>query len=838
MKIFISHSSKDKETYVNPVVELLYQEKGIGKESIILDEITFYPGSKTKDEIEKYLKIADLFVIFLSKDSIDSNWVQFELASFKKELDNRYPNKGICPIIIDNELQYDNPKIPNWMREEYNLRPVLKKRKIVTVIKSALFDLYSENNELKKRFKLFVGRNDYLAAFEKRMDDFDKLKPIIIIGSGFNSIGRKSLLEQCLLKSNIIRNGYFFPKVPFSDKESIEDFILKIADLELTQKVSIQEVAQKELDEKTLILKKIILELQEQNEIIMVADNGGIIDFQGNVVNWFLNVLKDEEIKDQITFCITSKFRFTNFEQAREVADRIFSMEVAELNKVERGGLLRRYLELENINLENSLLKEIAEELLTGYPTQVFYIVSLIKNNGIDYFKNNRHLAIDYVKNKSAVLLKDLEKNQEKVNFLVLLSKFDGISLKTLIDVFGENYNKYISEFILLGICEYVGILKEGIRLNDIIKDYISRSYYELSEEYLNKLEIYISNKLKEMEKDNYYYDIPEILFHLKESLLKGKNIDSKLLIPSVYLQGISELYNRGKNRDVILFCEKALENERYMDISITSEIRYFLCLSLAKLRKRKFLEEVQKINGPNHNFLYGFYYRQIGKFNLAIQKLDKAIEERQNFSKAKREKVQCYIGMREFDRALQLAQENYENYPENPYHIQAYFSCLVKSENHNNIDKNNKFIEILEELIEKLENNKAEFTKEMALRCKAQMYAFCLHDYDNAIGFIEQAIKLEPNLFYAKLAKFDICEKFNDLEGMEKVYNDLMSQKDFKDRHSHVYVMFHSLILAKKGEIDKAKNYFLEKISSFTDEAKNLFLEKLENLNKREILK
>ena len=129
MKIFISHSSKDKEAYVNPVVELLYQEKGIGKESIILDEITFYPGSKTKDEIEKYLKIADLFVIFLSKDSIDSNWVQFELASFKKELDNRYPNKDICPIIIDNELQHDNPKIPNWMREEYNLRPVLKKEK-------------------------------------------------------------------------------------------------------------------------------------------------------------------------------------------------------------------------------------------------------------------------------------------------------------------------------------------------------------------------------------------------------------------------------------------------------------------------------------------------------------------------------------------------------------------------------------------------------------------------------------------------------------------------------------------------------------------------------------
>lgn len=42
---------------------------------------------------------------------------------------------------------------------------------------------------------------------------------------------------------------------------------------------------------------------------------------------------------------------------------------------------------------------------------------------------------------------------------------------------------------------------------------------------------------------------------------------------------------------------------------------------------------------------------------------LDKSMERRNNFSKAKREKVQVYIGMQEFQSAKELAKENYYNY-------------------------------------------------------------------------------------------------------------------------------------------------------------------------------
>lgn len=37
-------------------------------------------------------------------------------------------------------------------------------------------------------------------------------------------------------------------------------------------------------------------------------------------------------------------------------------------------------------------------------------------------------------------------------------------------------------------------------------------------------------------------YDVPEYLFSLKESLLRGKAIDESYLIPSLYLKSIQEL--------------------------------------------------------------------------------------------------------------------------------------------------------------------------------------------------------------------------------------------------------------------------------------------------------
>lgn len=111
---------------------------------------------------------------------------------------------------------------------------------------------------------------------------------------------------------------------------------------------------------------------------------------------------------------------------------------------------------------------------------------------------------------------------------------------------------------------------------------------------------------------------------------------------------------------------------------------------------------------------------------------LNKSMEKRPNFSKAKREIVQVYIGMQEFQKATELARENYLNYKDNPYHIQAYFSCLIKAEK----SKENRTI--LQTLINSLEIINSDVAKEMTLRCKAQMAAFYEDSEENALYYIK----------------------------------------------------------------------------------------------------
>ena len=90
MRIFISHSSKDKERYCNAVVEKLREKAGI--DSIVYDALTFEAGEKSIDEINRTLSITDLYVILLSTNAIESNWVKYELGKAHEKLSDKSLN--------------------------------------------------------------------------------------------------------------------------------------------------------------------------------------------------------------------------------------------------------------------------------------------------------------------------------------------------------------------------------------------------------------------------------------------------------------------------------------------------------------------------------------------------------------------------------------------------------------------------------------------------------------------------------------------------------------------------------------------------------------------------
>ena len=819
-KIFLSHSSADKERYVRQVSEKLI--KLFGEESIIFDEISFQEGRKTIDEIDEMLDVTDLFVFFCSSKSLDSEWVQHELFR-AGELWNENRLNQICPIIIEQDITYDDERIPEWMGRNYNLQYISKPSKAARIIQQRMIEVsFEKHPKLKERQEIFVGRNEQLSLFEERMDDFEQDKPVCIVASGINDVGRKTLLKHCVVKSNIKKISYHFPMLNLNYAESIEDFILKLADFGFSENVDINNLISKEMDIKVSIAAKLVKDIQDLDEIIIIEDEGSIINHEGEVADWYVRVISSEFLKNKLTFCIVAKFKQRYFgENVSYVTKcKFFTLGIEELTKKERNGLLTRYLKFENIELEIEDIRSISE-LLSGFPEQIFFAVTLIKERGIQYVRNNTFEIVEFNNKKASVILRDIEYDSKKMEFLALLSKFDYVSMSYVFDIVGDEkqYIKYIDEFISKSICEYVGVMQEYIRVNDTIKEYIVRNNFSINEKHLEKIEDSVRTFLKDLEEVE--YDIPEYLFSLKEALLNGKKVEQQYLVPSLYLKTMNDFYNQRKNKEVILFADKALENEQYMDARIVFEIRYLLCSALAKLKDNRFNTEVHKIKGADFYFLFGFYYRQIGKYDKALEMLNKSMEIRPNFSKAKREMVQVYIGMQDFMMANDLAKENYLNYRDNPYHIQAYFTCLIKSEK----SKENR--EILDKLIASLEEIKSEVSKEMALRCRAQMEAFYNDSQEDALKYINQAIEMNPNIQYARIVKFDICERFGLIEEMQDIC-DFFKQYEYKTKYYNNIICFESMLIAINGEVDKANRYFSENIRDYTDEAKDKYVARL----------
>ncbi|RHE79380.1 hypothetical protein DW714_09435, partial [Streptococcus anginosus] len=232
--------------------------------------------------------------------------------------------------------------------------------------------------------------------------------------------------------------------------------------------------------------------------------------------------------------------------------------------------------------------------------------------------------------------------------------------------------------------------------------------------------------------------DLADEMFVMQENLRLGKTVSLDKLIPSYYLKTMKNLYDNRKNSTVIKLAYRILESSGILDNYIRDEIRFFLCSSLARLKDERFKVEVQNISGYKHNFLFGFYYRQIGRFGDAIDRFNKVLEENRTYSQAKRELVLLYNKIGEYDKAYLMAKDNYENNRNNPYHIHAYFQSVLyqREEILPKVEKKR----ILESLLNDFEKIDSPSARNMFLISKAKYKMEIEVDYKEVQSILDQA--------------------------------------------------------------------------------------------------
>lgn len=170
MKIFLSHSSKDKGFIKRLAGDI--RERNL---DYWLDEVELGPGDSLIDEIESAIDASPVFLIALSRNSIQSKWVRLELkAAMTLKLEGR--DVRIIPALIDD------CEVPLFLRDqvyadfrssyESGLLQILKVLTGCRRLREAVFVpsgkfLYSELSEPRS-----LDRGFYIDQFEVTNEDY------------------------------------------------------------------------------------------------------------------------------------------------------------------------------------------------------------------------------------------------------------------------------------------------------------------------------------------------------------------------------------------------------------------------------------------------------------------------------------------------------------------------------------------------------------------------------------------------------------------------------------------------------------------------------------------
>jgi len=761
-RAFLSHSSMDKI-----LVERI--ASNLGKSSCVFDSYEFENGLPILDEILLGLKSTELFVIFISNNSLNSKWVQEEISLTQRniELGN---NKKIYPILIDSNISISNDqRIPEWLKN-YLMKPLIDPFIITKKIKQKLREISIESNPLyKAKEELFVGRNDVFDAFETSVFSLTDKKANSIIVSGLDGIGRRTFLKMALKRSNKIKEFYEPIYITLDTKDSIEDFILKLQDIEKeTTGAFLEHLKTLTFEEKINESKKILNHIQETNEFVFVIDSGCIVQPTKRVANWYLKLVENQKFNNIFTLNIISKFRPSN-ELLRHNFN-ILHFNLTTLSDKDTEKLFVKYGHLLNLDLQTSNAKEILS-LLNGLPSQIHYAIEYIKDYGIVDAIKNKYEIIDFGETQVYYMIDLIKaKGNSAFDLLVLISSFEFISYDLIYSITGqsEEVENLLDEFFILGIFDLVGANKEYIKVHFPIRDYLLRSKVKLNNTFNIKLKENIKAFITTANEEKDFNDISELLFNVKGAILEGHKLPDRYYLPSFVLKTIVDLYYKGHYRNVISLIDKVLENARNIDESLLREFNYWLCLSLARKTDPRFEIEVNNMDGSDYDYLYGFYNRFKKDFETAYRYLKKAVDNNPKFQRAKRELVNILLLKEDYSTALEISKQNYENQKLNAFHIQAYFVCLIRKPYFSKEDKE-KFIELFKN-IERSYDFKA---NEIHNVMKGEYEFYVKKDISKAINILNDCVRINSNKHFPIKALKDIYNKTQ----MNAAYIDLLNK-------------------------------------------------------------
>lgn len=768
-KAFLSHSSAQKD-FVRKVADIL------GPSRCVFDEYCFETGEKILDEILRTLSSSDLFVLFLSNEALNSEWVQREIFN-ADSLFKSNKIKQIFPILIDRSINpVTDGRIPDWMKE-YLLKYVPSPSIAINKITNRLRQLEMETNPIyRAKRNLFVGRHQEKEELENTLNMNIEPYYKCIFVSGVEGIGRRTFLERSLKDNGFVNQKADPFLLKLNARSTIDDFILYFLEKELgcvsdaeIQAVLIQDMASKINQAQNLLMRSVSV-----NEYIFIVDDGCVVRPTTMVADWFSQVIDFEENKGTFFISVISRFR-----PAQDYLERhpeYISIAINALSETEVRNLYNRYCR--SLSIESDTNHEIVLQSLNGIPAQVYYSVEYIKRFGINQAIRNIDNIVDYG-DKPVLSIIAMVKERCSLSFdlFVLLCNLKTTSYNMIYSIAGDTdeVNKELEFFFVLGVFSLFGESKEYIEVHNALADYVHRAKMKIRKEYQIKLDESVERFVERRQGDNEFTDLSVLYHDIKGALVSEREIPSGYYLPSFVLNSIAELYSHRQYLSIVKLVNKMLKDSSRYERNTIREFKYWLCLSLARTSDIRFMQEVEYFeNSADYYFLKGFYYRIAHKLGEAEDCLKEALAYSPNHQRSKRELVNVLIMKDDFEGGLQMAKENFERQKTNPFHIQGYFICLIQV-NSNNISSVREELDKLMSLIGKLTDPKA---KSIQTTMKGEYAYFVDKDLKKAAQILEDSVNSSHNIFSCKVLE-DIYRREKKKGDLSRIRNVMHSLSD-----------------------------------------------------------
>lgn len=762
-KIFISHSSA-QDKMASSIADL------IGRDKVHLDIHDFEKGTNIEKEIEANIDKSTLFVLMLSDEALNSDWVKKEINIIRLKLLDEEVSEFV-PVIVDNTITVEDSRLDekpySWMKK-YLLKQILSPKMVARLVTRRLnLQRLETDTTAKEKMRLFFGRDKDISELKiKCFDDTSSSKRAVIV-SGLNHVGRKRLLKEFIHQTVKDVNEAYDPiKIILTDTDGIERLISQLNEyLQLYDEDKLIE----QLPDNSLrmdIAVSLLNKMAESRERIIIRDEKCIVLGNGKLTDWFITLLTRKDLHPMIHFYIASKF--TPRPGVEIKFPCIISRQIAALDAVNMKTLFNAYAKNKKL-APSELESKYFLDRMNGFPQQAYSAVDLLAENGFQIAKKYMSQITDMFDGNFNDIISELDKIPHAKDILVLFSKFEFVSGDLLIQVCPDEIDDALEEFRKYSLYETFGSSNQYLRLNAGMADYISRNKIELPPHYISKLREVTRNLLADM--DESLTDLSSQLFAIKE-MLRDSSMRSKAkekyLLPPFVLKVIVEEYNKDRDDNVIQLVEMLLNDKvRNGYDEINRSIHYWYCCSLCRTKNRKFLNEVEffKSSTYSYYFLKGFYERHQKHYLDAEEYYQKALDlsnaggDRDYVSKAEHELVMVKMELDDYAGAYTLAKKSYESDKSNSYHIEAYFRCVANTSSPDS--------HLMKELIERMEllyvKNKAELVPSM----KAQYKYYIEHNFGEAVKSLSAIIEDEGKDIYkyARRALKEICTRHDSLQ-------------------------------------------------------------------------